>query len=47
MKAVQMCLNRFDDETKTAFLDFYSKIDVDALTQEDDIGENESVDTVG
>ena len=27
LKAVEKCLNRFDTETKTSFLDFYSKID--------------------
>jgi midasin (ATPase involved in ribosome maturation) len=26
-KAIQMCINRFDSETKAAFLDLYSKID--------------------
>ena len=24
---MQLCLNRFDDETKQAFLDLYSKVD--------------------
>jgi hypothetical protein len=27
LEAVQHCLNRFDDETKQAFLDLYSKVD--------------------
>ena len=27
LEAVQLCLNRFDDETKQAFLDLYSKVD--------------------
>jgi hypothetical protein len=27
MKAIQLCVNRFDDETKLAFLDLYSKVD--------------------
>jgi hypothetical protein len=27
-KAIQVCINRFDDETKTAFLELYDKIDV-------------------
>lgn len=27
MKAIEMCVNRFDTETKTAFLDLYSKVD--------------------
>jgi hypothetical protein len=28
-KAIQVCVNRFDDETKRAFLELYDKIDVD------------------
>ena len=28
-KAIQVCINRFDDETKTAFLELYDKVDVD------------------
>ena len=28
MKAITLCVNRFDEETKTAFLDLYSKVDV-------------------
>lgn len=27
MKAIGMCLNRFDDDTKASFLDLYSKVD--------------------
>ena len=27
MKAISMCVNRFDDETKTAMVDLYTKID--------------------
>jgi len=27
MKAITLCVNRFEEETKTAFLDLYSKID--------------------
>jgi hypothetical protein len=27
MEAIKYCINRFDGETKTAFLDLYSKID--------------------
>jgi cobaltochelatase CobS len=27
-KAIQLCVNRFDEETKLAFLDLYSKVDV-------------------
>lgn len=27
MKAIELCVNRFEEETKTAFLDLYSKVD--------------------
>ena len=27
MKAIELCVNRFDEETKMAFLDLYSKVD--------------------
>ncbi len=37
MKAIEMCVNRFDEDTKTSFLDLYSKIDAGV-----DIDENES-----
>ena len=30
MKAISMCVNRFDDETKTAMVDLYTKVDSDA-----------------
>jgi MoxR-like ATPase len=29
MKAIELCINRFDDETKTAFKDLYTKIDAE------------------
>ena len=35
-KAVEICLNRFDDETKQAFLDLYDKIDADFNTAQED-----------
>ena len=28
-KSIQVCLNRFDDETKQAFMDLYDKVDAD------------------
>jgi hypothetical protein len=28
-KAIQVCVNRFDDETKQSFLELYDKVDVD------------------
>jgi MoxR-like ATPase len=30
LKAIEMCLNRFDTDTKTAFLDLYTKVDAEA-----------------
>jgi hypothetical protein len=30
MKAVQLCLNRFDEDTKNSFLDLYTKVDQNA-----------------
>tara|TARA_B100000579_G_scaffold403292_1_gene387199 strand:- start:483 stop:1559 length:1077 start_codon:yes stop_codon:yes gene_type:complete len=36
VKAIQLCLNRFDDETKQAFLDLYDKVDNEVdITQEE------------
>jgi len=43
MKAIEMCVNRFDEDTKTSFLDLYSKIDAEAVIPSD---ENESEETV-
>ena len=34
MKAIEKCLNRFDTETKTAFMDLYTKIDAEAYKVE-------------
>lgn len=31
MKAIEKCLNRFDTETKTVFLDLYTKVDAEAF----------------
>ena len=31
MKAIQMCINRFDDETKSAFIDLYTKVDAEVV----------------
>ena len=40
-KAIQVCVNRFDDETKQAFLELYDKVDVDFLIPSED-----SIDTI-
>jgi hypothetical protein len=34
LKAIELCINRFDAETKSAFLDLYSKVDVNATPVE-------------
>jgi hypothetical protein len=30
-KAIELCVNRFDADTKSAFLDLYKKVDNDAM----------------
>ena len=46
MKAIEMCVNRFDEDTKTSFLDLYSKIDagvdLEETTEEEVSEENEN-----
>ena len=34
MKAIKVCVNRFDDETKQSFIELYDKIDADIQTEE-------------
>jgi MoxR-like ATPase len=34
MKAIELCLNRFDDDTKASFLDLYTKVDAGASVEE-------------
>ena len=48
MKSIEMCVNRFDEDTKTSFLDLYSKIDAEAVipSDENESEENESEETV-
>ena len=36
MKSIEMCVNRFDEDTKTSFLDLYSKIDAEAVIPSDE-----------
>jgi len=33
-KAIQVCLNRFDDETKQSFIELYDKVDVEFTLDE-------------
>jgi len=43
-KAIQVCVNRFDDETKQAFLELYDKVDVDfQMPSEESIDTHQSV----
>lgn len=37
LKAVQMCISRFDNDTKTAFLDLYTKIDPSVTPAEEPV----------
>jgi len=36
MTAIEMCINRFDEDTKQSFRDLYTKVDVDATIEEDE-----------
>jgi len=36
MKAISMCVNRFDDETKSAMVDLYTKVDSDVVVETPD-----------
>ena len=35
LKAIKVCVNRFDEETKESFLELYDKIDADVATEEE------------
>ena len=41
MKAIKVCVNRFDDETKQSFIELYDKIDADVNTEEEDAEPND------
>ena len=36
MKAIKVCVNRFDEETKQSFIELYDKIDADVNTDEEE-----------
>jgi MoxR-like ATPase len=42
LKAIQLCVNRFDTDTKSAFIDLYTKVDagVDLNPTEDDVNDD-------
>jgi MoxR-like ATPase len=35
VKAIELCISRFDSDTKAAFIDLYTKVDADALPREE------------
>ena len=37
-----MCINRFDDDTKTSFLDLYSKVDSEVVLDDTSDEDNEA-----
>jgi hypothetical protein len=47
MKAIAMCVARFDDQTKETFMDLYSKLDdkVSMPSDEEENGDSESSET--
>ena len=46
MTAITMCTNRFDDETKVAFLDLYTKLDETIVTDEEEQSESPTPDLI-
>ena len=34
MKAIEVCTNRFDDDTKNSFMELYSKVDAGATAEQ-------------
>jgi len=54
MKSINMCISRFDEETRIAFLDLYTKIDESQLDENGEavsvmeslLNENENAETV-
>jgi hypothetical protein len=40
LKSIQMCISRFDEETRNAVLDLYTKIDAGVSLTDEDNSEN-------
>ena len=34
MKSIEVCVNRFDDDTKNSFMELYSKVDAGATAEQ-------------
>ena len=41
MKSIEVCLARFDEDTKATFLDLYTKVDENVLGQDTIVNEEE------
>ena len=41
-----MCINRFDEDTKTSFLDLYSKVDSEVVIEDESAEKTEKVEEV-
>ena len=41
MKAIELCVNRFDDDTRSAFMDLYTKIDAEVVLEDSTTSETE------
>ena len=41
-KAIEFSINRFDEDTKTGFMDLWTKVDPSAVPEETGIGEGET-----
>ena len=37
LEAIELCINRFDEETKTSFRDLYTKVDADVIKSEEEV----------
>ena len=37
LEAIELCINRFDEDTKTSFRDLYTKVDADVIKSEEDV----------
>ena len=43
MKAIELCVNRFDEDTKASFMDLYSKVDEDVLSPSESVESTEEI----
>ena len=43
MTAIELCISRFDEETKTTFMDLYTKVDETVLVEGDEAQDSEPI----